>query len=143
MEKPRSIAEVAFMKKQNICLLEDDTAVLDSLRLMLERNGFAVKPFKTPNELLMAGNLDSYDCLVLDIRLPGMTGMELLELLRARAYSKPAVLISAANEPQLEERMRKAGVSSHLLKPIVPDILLAALYRATGPKSANSARLRT
>ncbi len=131
------------MAKTNVCLLEDDAAVLDSLRLMLERNGFCVKAFKTPNELLMAGDLDKYDCLVMDIRLPGMSGMELLELLRARAYSKPAVLISAANEPQLEERMRKAGVSSHLLKPIAPDILLAALYRATGPIYGNIARVRT
>jgi FixJ family two-component response regulator len=129
------------MAKPKICLLEDDAAVLDSVRLMLERNGFSVRAFHSPNDLLLGGDLDSYDCLVLDIRTPGMTGMELLELLRARAYSKPAILISASGETQLEGRMRKAGVSSHLLKPIAPNILLAALYKATG--QAGRAGLRT
>ena len=129
--------------KPCICVLEDDAAVRDSMRWMLERNGFATRTFGSPNEFLMSQELDRYDCLVVDVGLPGMSGVELLELLRARAYSKPVVLIAAATDRQLEPRMRKAGVSELLMKPIAPVALLAALNQAIGRKPNASVALRT
>lgn len=115
-----------------ICILEDDEAVRDSLRWMLERNGFTSRTFGSPNEFLLSRELDRYDCLVVDVGLPGMSGLELLELLRGRAFSKPVILIAATADPQLEPRMRKAGGASELLmKPIAPTVLLSALHRVT------------
>jgi FixJ family two-component response regulator len=114
-----------------ICILEDDEAVRDSLRWLLERNGFSSQAFGSPNDFLLSSELDRYECLVVDVGLPGMSGLELLELLRARAYSKPVILIAATSDPQLEPRMRKAGASELLMKPIAPDVLLSALHRAT------------
>ena len=129
--------------KPHICVLEDDVAVRDSMRWMLERNGFSTRTFGSPNEFLMSQELDRYDCLVVDVGLPGMSGLELLELLRARAYSKPVVLIAASVDRQLEPRMRKAGVSELLMKPIAPSTLLAALNQAIGSKSSVSNAVRT
>ena len=117
--------------KPHICVLEDDAAVRDSIRWMLERNHFAVRTFGSPNEFLLSPELDRYDCLVLDVGLPGMSGLELLELLRARAYSKPVILIAATGDSQLESRMRKAGASELLMKPIAPDAMLSALRKVT------------
>src|SRR5471032_2988440 len=98
-------------QKPYICVLEDDAAVRDSLRLMLERNGYSVRTFDSPNEFLLTKEIDSYNCLVVDFQLPGMSGLELLELLRLRAYSKPAIVIAAGADPRLADRMRNAGVS--------------------------------
>ena len=116
--------------KPHICVLEDDAAVRDSIRLMLERNGFSSRTFGSPNDFLLSRDLDGYDCLVIDLGLPGMSGLELLELLRARAYVIPAILIAASADPQLEPRANKAGVNALLLKPIAPKTLLEVLHSA-------------
>ena len=128
--------------KFHICLLEEDDAVRDSIGWMLERNGFSSSTFRSPNDFLLSQELDRYDCLILDVGLPGMSGLELLELLRSRAYSKPVILIAAAAEPQLELRMRKAGTAELLMKPIAPDTLLSALNRAIGGYMPESTSLR-
>lgn len=126
--------------RPTICVLEDDAAVRDSIQMMLERNGFSSRAFGSPNEFLMSSEVDCYDCLVLDLGLPGMSGLELLELLRARAYSKPAVMIAATADRQLEARMKKAGASDILMKPIAPEKLLSALARAMKGNPANPLR---
>ena len=119
-----------------IGVLEDDEAVRDSIRWMLERSGFASRTFGTPNEFLLSRELDRYDCLVMDVGLPGMSGLELLELLRSRAYTKPVILIAATSDPHIEPRVRKAGASELLMKPIAPGILLSALHRATDSRGS-------
>lgn len=125
--------------RPQICVLEDDAAVRDSLRWMLERNGFSPRIFSSPNEFLLSPGFDRYDCLVIDLGLPGMSGLELLELLRARGDATPAVLIAAAASPQLEPRSRKAGASEVLLKPFAPRALLESLEKAIGAGSAEVA----
>lgn len=130
-------------QKPLVGVLEDDAAVRDSLRLMLERNGYSVQTFVSPNDFLLTKEIDRFNCLVLDFQLPGMNGLELLELLRLRAYSKPAILIAASADPQLEGRMRKVGVDGLLRKPIAPDTLLSALRSAIAGKPAESRQLRT
>ena len=130
LERSRKISAVE--KKPHICILEDDAAVRDSLRLMLERNGFSAQTFGSPNEFLMSRGTDTYDCLVIDLGLPGMNGLEVLELLRARACSTPAIVIAASADAQVEPRMRKAGASELLMKPVAPALLLTAIRGAVG-----------
>jgi two-component system CheB/CheR fusion protein len=132
-----------MQQKPLVGILEDDAAVRDSLRLMLERNGYSVQTFSSPNDFLLTREIDRFNCLVLDFQLPGMSGLELLELLRLRAYSKPAIMIASASDPQLESRMRKVGVDDLLRKPIAPDTLLGALRNAMGGKSEHTVALRT
>lgn len=123
--------------KPRICVLEDDAAVSDSLRVMLDRNGFDVTVFPAAGDFLASRDLDHYDCLIVDLGLPVMSGLELIELLRARAYSKPALLIWGRPETQLMPRIRRAGISEALAKPLAPADLMAALRRATdGTNSA-------
>jgi FixJ family two-component response regulator len=141
LERPRNISMAE--KKPHICILEDDSAVRDSLCWMLERNGFSTRAFSSPNEFLMSREIDAYDCLVIDLGLPGMNGLELLELLRARTCWTPAILIAASADAQTEPRMRKAGASELLMKPIAPDMLLAALRKAAGRGLVRPASPRT
>ena len=134
---------VVSEQKPLVGVVDDDAAVRDSLRLMLERNGYSVQAFCSPNDFLLTKEIDRFNCLVLDFQLPGMNGLELLELLRLRAYSKPAIMIAAGAHPQLMNRMHKVGVVDLLRKPIAPDMLLNALRAAIERKSVDSARLRT
>ena len=117
----------------HVCVLEDDDAVRESLGWMLERNGYSVHSFSSPNEFLLSPELDQYDCLIVDAGLPGLSGLELIELLRKRAYSKPAILISSTSQPLLNARMSMAATTELLAKPIEPAALLLALRKAVGP----------
>lgn len=117
----------------HVCVLEDDDAVRESLGWMLERNGYSVRSFSSPNDFLLSPELDQYDCLIVDVGLPGMSGLELVELLRRRAYSKPAILISSITQPRLDARLHTFAATELLAKPIEPAALLTALRRAVGP----------
>lgn len=125
----------------HVCVLEDDDAVRESLGWMLERNGFSVRSFSSPNDFLLSPELDQYDCLIVDVGLPGLSGVELIELLRKRAYSKPAILISSLNQSASGARLPAIDATELLAKPIEPEILLSALRKAVG-RSCN-AGLRT
>jgi len=118
----------------HVCVLEDDDAVRESLGWMLERNGYSVRAFSTPNDFLLSAELDQYDCLIVDAGLPGLSGLELIELLRKRAYSKPAILISSMNPPRLDERLAMSTTTELLAKPIEPAALLSALRKVVGPR---------
>ncbi|HUO90575.1 MAG TPA: response regulator [Rhizomicrobium sp.] len=113
-----------------ICVVDDDRAVCDSLRLLLRRNGFEVETFSSPHDLLTSRRLDRFDCLIVDQKLPVMTGLELMEILRTRAYLKPAVLMWSAPEPHLSQRIQRAGILQILQKPVETSALLAALGSA-------------
>ena len=126
-------------RKPHICVLEDDAAVRDSLRWMLERNGFSCRTFSSPNEFLMSRELDQFDCLIIDFGLPGMSGLELLELLRARTCATPVILIAATADALTESRTHKAGASELLMKPIAPNILLRAIRKAVDRTFVQSA----
>lgn len=134
---------VEISEKPLICVLEDDAAVRDSLRLMLERNGYSVRVFDSPNAFLLAKGVERYGCLVVDFQLPGMNGLEFLELLRRRSYSKPAIVIAAGPDPGLAERMHRAGVRDMLPKPIAPATLLDAIRTAIDAKATKFDPLRT
>jgi FixJ family two-component response regulator len=111
-------------------VLEGDAAVSDSLRISLERKGYEVSRFGSAGEFLTCGYPDSYDCLIVDQRLPVLSGLELVELLRGRAYSKPAVLIWGQPEAHLLPRIRRAAINATLTKPLVPECLMIAVARA-------------
>lgn len=113
----------------HVCVLEDDDAVRESLGWMLESNGFSVQAFSSPNDFLLSPELDQYDCLIVDAGLPGLSGVELIELLRRRAYSKPAILISSLDPPEVGARL---DATELLPKPIEPKMLLSALRKAVG-----------
>jgi FixJ family two-component response regulator len=119
-----------IQSKSRICVLEDDAAVSDSLQVVLGRNGFDVTTFGSAGEFLASHTADSYDCLIVDLGLPLMSGLELIEVLRGRAYSKPAVLIWGRPEGRLLPRIRRAGIAETLAKPVAPAELLDALRKA-------------
>lgn len=117
-----------------ILLVDDDAAVRASLRFSLELEGYEVATFATAEDLLASPDIAAVDCLVLDYRLPGMDGLELLGLLRQRGVTLPAVLITTTPSRRVRARAAEQGVRL-IEKPLLCDGLTAAIRDLCGPRA--------
>jgi len=101
-----------------IGIVEDDAAIRDSLRLLLGARGISAQCFESAADFLNSADLDQFGSLLVDQHMPKMTGIELIELLRSRNVTTPAIMITGAgNDRTLASRAKKAGVIAILQKP--------------------------
>lgn len=122
-----------------VCIVEDDDAVRDSLRLLLHAHGIAVQAFAAARPFLDAAAQINADCLVFDLHMPEMTGLELAEKVRAKQIVTPIIMVTGRMDRALARRLDRAGVSSVLAKPVRDGELLAAI-RAAQPAKLSSSR---
>jgi two-component system, LuxR family, response regulator FixJ len=115
-------------KASRIVLVDDDPAIRTSLQFSFELEGFTVEAYDS-GESASAADLPSEGCLVLDQQLPGMDGLELLQRLRERQVSLPAVLITTHPDRRLRARARAAGVEI-VEKPLLGDALADSVRSA-------------
>jgi two-component system response regulator FixJ len=115
---------------RTIYLVDDDEAVRDSFCVLLQGFGMEVLPFESAEAFLAAGPIARSACLVFDHHMPGMTGLDLLELLRANGNDTPAIIITGRADRVVQERARSAGVTALLDKPVDADTLLRAIKAA-------------
>jgi two-component system, LuxR family, response regulator FixJ len=106
-----------------VIIIDDDLAVRNSLKFSLEIEGLTVRSYATGAELLRADDLALCSCLVVDQNMPGINGLDLIGLLRARHIVAPAILITSHPSPSLRERARTAGVPI-VEKPLLGNTLL-------------------
>ena len=118
-----------------ICIVDDDEAVRDSLGIFLEACGYAVMGFASALAFLNAGDTINSLCLLVDMHMPGMTGMELIEVLRSRGDQTPAILITAAADPMIRAQGEKLSSFTFLDKPVDGDKLLDAIAATSAPKA--------
>jgi len=116
-------------KRPIIAVIDDDPAVCGSLKFALELEGFAVRTYHSGAELLHAGDLKDCNCFVIDQRMPGMTGMELVEVLRERLVLTPAILIISHANAALSARAQKAAVPI-VEKPLLGNALVERIREA-------------
>jgi FixJ family two-component response regulator len=95
--------------KQVILIVDDDEAVRDSLRNLMESEGFAVRAFSDGHDLLNEASLPAIGCLVVDYHMPAMNGLELVSALRGRGVSIPAILVTG--NPTKYVRDRAAAIA--------------------------------
>jgi len=114
---------VVRVKKRQIFVVEDDEAVRASTRALLEAQDFLVRDFVDAEAFLQATDGRDGDCIVLDHNLLGMSGLDLIALLRARGVTTPAIIVSGHGKPLLD-RAAKEGVHAVLRKPLAADALL-------------------
>lgn len=112
-----------------VLVVDDDPAVLNSLTFSLEVEGFAVRAYASGRELLDDPGLPGHGCLVIDQRLPGISGLELVASLRARKVSLPAILITTNPSAVLRQRAADAGVPV-VEKPLLGDALSRGIREA-------------
>ena len=108
----RTVVRVAPIEKRLpvVAVVDGDPAVCGSLKFSLELEGFMVHAYAGGAELLNAGDLDAYSCLVVDQRMPEMSGMQLITRLRDRQVLTPAILIVSHPNAALSARAAKAHV---------------------------------
>lgn len=114
-----------------IFILDDDAGVRDSLRLLLECEGLETREFASCREFLDADGAEG-DCLILDVHLPGMSGIELLETMRRRGDMLPVIVISGRIDAMTRNRARAAGALAVVEKPYQVDEVLDLVRRAMG-----------
>jgi FixJ family two-component response regulator len=93
-------------------------------------NGFDVSTFSSGPALLADSHLDQFCCLILDVHMPTMSGIELLELLRRRAISIPVIMMSGRSDPALMERACTCGAVTFMQKPVLEQALVSNIQNA-------------
>jgi len=114
---------------QPVYIVDDDAAVRDSLRMLLESAGYAVRGFDAAQSFLSDADLDR-GCLVVDIRMPGMSGLELQEELVRRNVSLPVIVITGHGDVPLAVRAMTAGAVDFIEKPFDDRRMLDSVARA-------------
>jgi two-component system, LuxR family, response regulator FixJ len=96
-------------QQPTIYVIDDDAAVRDSLRMLLEAEGFLVVEFASGAEFLRAGRLDGSSCLLLDMHMPGLSGVELLERVRGDHPRTPVVVMTGRPGAAIAKAAASAG----------------------------------
>ena len=112
-----------------VAIVDDDPAVCGSLKFSLELEGFVVRAYGNAAEFLDANDFQACDCLVIDQRMPGMSGMELITRLRTLEVQTPAILLVSQPNPTVAARAAKAAVPI-VEKPLFDNTLLERIREA-------------
>jgi FixJ family two-component response regulator len=115
-----------------IAIVDDDPSVLKALARLLRARAFEVSTYTSAREFLGALHEGLPECLIVDLQMPDMTGLELQRHLTRSGLRIPTIVITAHNEAGARERCESAGVAAFLSKPLQDTSLLAAIERATG-----------
>jgi DNA-binding NtrC family response regulator len=116
--------------KPLICVVDDDSLIRESVEGLLREDGFQVRTFESAESFLGGQRLEPPACLILDLSLPGMSGLELHQELTRTGIDSPTMLLTAHGDIPTSVRAMKAGVLDFFTKPFDDDDLLAAVRRA-------------
>ncbi len=128
-----------------VFILDDDDAIRDSLEVLLECAGFRVESFSTPLGFLESGAPSRPGCLLVDVRMPQMSGLDVQERLTRGGHAMPVVVMTGHGDVPLAVRAMKAGAVDFVEKPFEEEALLIAvrsalaLARAADSRTADAA----
>ena len=125
--------------KTVIHVIDDDAAIRDSLAFLLDVNGFRPEVFESSNEFLSQAAGDAPACVVSDIRMPGMNGIELVRKLKSDGIACPVILITGHGDVALAVEAMKAGAVDFIEKPFDDAVLLGAIRSALQARPSNQA----
>ena len=113
-----------------VAIVDDDKSIRNATQDLLRAAGFATATYEDAESFLARRNGAPVACLVADMRMPGMSGVELYQTLLASGRGIPTVIITAHPEEVAQARMRVAGLTCYLIKPFTPDELLECVHEA-------------
>lgn len=113
-----------------VCIVDDDEAVRDSMRVLIESYGYPVRDYASATAFLDDRHVSEPGCLLLDLHMPGMDGLELVELLRRRKILTPAIIVTGQKDPLQLQRVKEAGVMALLNKPVADEELIGWVEQA-------------
>jgi two-component system CheB/CheR fusion protein len=120
----------ADMLRPTIFVVDDESSVREAMRELLQEEGWAVEVYSSGDAFLEAYRPGREGCLVVDARMPRMSGLELLERFKIEDGSLPAIMITAHADIRLAVRAMKAGAMAFLEKPVQYDELIVNIERA-------------
>jgi RNA polymerase sigma factor (sigma-70 family) len=113
-----------------IHLIDDDAAVRDSLALLIGTVGLRVQTWADPQEFMRSFDRQSIGAIVLDVRMPGISGLTVLDTLVAQGVDQPVIMLTGHGTVELCRRAFKSGAAEFLEKPVDDEVLLEALQNA-------------
>jgi FixJ family two-component response regulator len=119
-------------KETVIAVIDDDDSFRGSLVELLCSHAYGVRDFASADAFVATDKIDSYDCVITDVHMPGMSGIDLKRHLTAHDFRVPVIMITARSEPGLEERAVSSGAVCLLRKPFEPDALIGCVEKALG-----------
>ncbi len=122
-----------------ILIVDDDANVRDSLRMLLETEGHVIRSYASAGTLL-AGDVAAGACLIADVRMPEMDGLELQEEIARRGYVLPVIIITGHGDVPLAVRAMKAGAVDFIEKPFSAETILESIAKALAQGSRTRSR---
>jgi len=122
--------EMTVSERVVISVVDDDQSVREALKSLLDSVGYGTEVFISAEDFWNSGRLTKTSCLILDVRMSGMSGLELQRLLNAAESNVPIIFISAHDDGEARVRALHAGAIAFLQKPFSEDALLRAISKA-------------
>ena len=113
-----------------ISIVDDDEPVREATKSLVRSLGYKVETFGSAAEFLELAQVEDTDCLVTDVQMPGLSGVELQNRLISDGYYMPTIFISAFPNTQIEQRVLQSGAIAYLRKPFNDDELLEHIETA-------------
>jgi FixJ family two-component response regulator len=118
-----------------ISIIDDDEAVRTATESLVRSLGFGTSAFASAEEFLQSSRLAETDCVITDVNMPGMTGVELQSYLRAHGHTLPMIFITAFPEERIRQCVSAAGAVGFLSKPFDGGAMVQCIDKALGRES--------
>jgi FixJ family two-component response regulator len=113
-----------------ISIIDDDSSIREAVKRLIKSLGYVAATFASAEEFLKSGHLHDTACLITDVQMPGMSGVELQSHLLASGHRVPVIMVTGFPEEGVRARALEAGAFGFLSKPFSEDSLIACLNRA-------------
>jgi len=120
-----------MVEQMTVYVVDDDHSVRTAITTFLEGTGFLVRPYPSGTEFLRDGRPGDSSCLVIDMNMPGPSGLDVIKQLRREGNGVPAILITGNASNRISAAAHQAG-SSFLIKPFRPEELVKGIEQAIG-----------
>jgi FixJ family two-component response regulator len=127
-------------KNAMISIVDDDKSVREAAKMLIRSLGYTTATFASAEEFLESGRLRDTACLITDVQMPGMSGVDLQSHLVANGHCTPVILVTAYPEESVRERALDAGAFGFLGKPFSEECLIACLDRALAHYRSRSSK---
>jgi FixJ family two-component response regulator len=117
-------------KNAMISIVDDDKSVREAAKLLVKSLGYATATFESAEAFLASGRLSDTACLITDVQMPGMSGVDLQSHLTENGHDLPVIFVTAYPEASIRARAMNAGAFGFLSKPFSEDSLIECLDRA-------------
>lgn len=118
------------MRSPLVAIIDDDDALRSSLVDLMHSTGYRVEPFASAETFLASSNLFDFECVIADVHLPGMSGLDLVRKLQEQSHMMSVILITALTDRRLDEEATLAGAQCLLRKPFDARALLDCIERS-------------